>query len=169
MKKFDKKTQIKIFNIILIVIWMISVFCFSNQQGTESGDTSRKFTVAIIQILIGKSLELDDPFIEGIQLVIRKLAHFTVYAIGGFLMMNYAYEINLSQKQKLLYSISFGGVYAILDELHQFYVPGRSGNIVDVGIDTLGVITGTVGYVIIRKIVKKLILGGSKSGYKCSK
>ena len=41
-----------------------------------------------------KKLALDDPFIEGIQLVIRKLAHFSVYAIGGFLIMNYAYTIN---------------------------------------------------------------------------
>ena len=169
MKIFDKKTQIKFLNIILIVIWMITVFCFSNQQGAESGDTSRKFTVVIIQILTGKSLELDDPFIEGIQLVIRKLAHFMVYAIGGFLMMNYAHDTNISQKQKLLYSISFGEFYAITDELHQFFVPGRSGNIVDVGIDTLGVITGVMGYVIVRKILEKIIRGGNKSGYKCGK
>ena len=59
MKKFDKKTQIKIFNIILIGIWMITIFCFSGQQGFESGDTSRKFTVAIIRIFTGKSLALD--------------------------------------------------------------------------------------------------------------
>lgn len=157
MKKFDKKAQIKFLNIILIVIWMITIFIFSGQQGTESGDTSRKFTVAIIQILTGKNLGIDDPFVEGVQLIIRKLAHFTIYAIGGFLIMNYAYTTDNTMKQKILYSIGFGGGYAISDELHQFFVPGRSGNIFDVGIDTLGVMTGVFVYLTIRKIMKILM------------
>ena len=72
MKKFDKKEQIKILKILLIIVWMITIFIFSGQQGTESGDTSRKFTIAIIKMITGKSLELDDPFVAGIQLLIRK-------------------------------------------------------------------------------------------------
>lgn len=155
MKIFDKKEQIKILKIILIVIWMITVFVFSAQKGTESGNTSREFTIVIIQLLTGKKLELDDPFIEGIQLIIRKLAHFTVYAIGGFLIVNYEYAKEKTVKQKVLYSIALGGGYAITDEIHQFFVPGRSGNIIDVGIDTLGVITGVLIYFVLRKIIKK--------------
>ena len=157
MKKFDKKSQIKILKIILIIIWMIMVFYFSGQQGTESGNTSRKFTVAFIQIVTGKKLALDDPFIEGIQLIIRKLAHFTVYAIGGFLIMNYAYTTDKTRKSQMLYSIGFGGIYAILDELHQLFVPGRSGNVFDVGIDTAGVITGVLVCLALRKMAIALI------------
>ena len=139
------------------MIWMTTIFMFSGQQGTESGDTSRKFTVAIIQILTGKSVALEDPVIEGIQLVVRKLAHFTIYAIGGFLIMNYAYTTEKTNKRKILYSIFFGVGYAITDELHQFFVPGRSGNIFDVGIDTAGVITGVLVYLALRKIIEMLI------------
>lgn len=153
MKKFDKKTLMKILNIILIVIWMITVFVFSGQQGAESGNTSRKVTVAIIKIVTGKNLAIDDPFVEGVQLFVRKMAHFTVYAIGGFLIMNYAYTINKTTKEKILYSIASGGGYAITDEIHQFFVPGRSAKILDVGIDTAGVITGTLVYLAIRKII----------------
>lgn len=158
MKIFDKKEQIKIIKILLIVVWMITVFVFSGQKGTESGDTSRKFTVAIIQLLTGKELALDDPFIEGIQLIIRKLAHFTVYAIGGSLIMNYAYTTNITAKQKVLSSIALGGGYAITDEIHQIFVPGRSGNIIDVGIDTMGVITGVLVYLVLRKIIEKIMI-----------
>ena len=157
MKKFDKKSQIKILKIILIIIWMITVFCFSGQKGTDSGDTSRSFTVVIIQILTGKKLALDDPFIEGIQLFIRKLAHFTVYAIGGFLIMNYAYTTKMVRKNQIICSIGLGGIYAITDEIHQLFVPGRSGNIIDAGIDTLDVITGVLAYLVLRKIVRALI------------
>ena len=157
MKKIDKNKQIKIIKLILIIIWMITVFRFSGQQGTESGDTSRKFTIIIIRIMTGKSLEINDPFVEGVQLFIRKFAHFTIYAIGGFLIMNYAYSTDKTQKQKILHSIGFGGVYAITDEIHQFFVSGRSGNIFDVGIDTLGVITGVLMYILIRKFICKLM------------
>lgn len=153
MKKFDKKSQIKILKIILIIIWMITVFCFSGQQGTESGDTSRSFTVVIIQVFTGNKLALNDPFIEEIQLIIRKLAHFTVYAIGGFLIMNYAYTTDKTRKYQVLYSIGFGGLYAITDEIHQLFVPGRTGRILDVGIDSLGVITGIFIYIILEKII----------------
>ena len=156
MKKIDKKIQIKIFKLILIIIWMVAIFMFSAQQGTESGETSRKFTVAIVQIVSGKSLALDDPFVEGIQLVIRKMAHFSIYTIGGFLIMNYAYTTKNTTKQKVLYSIAFGGGYAVTDELHQFFVPGRSAQVLDVGIDTAGVIIGIIIYLALIKILKLL-------------
>lgn len=48
MKKIDKKRQIEILNIILIIIWMIMIFIFSSQQGTESGDTSRKNKTKVV-------------------------------------------------------------------------------------------------------------------------
>lgn len=154
MKKFDKKIQIKILKIILIIIWMMAIFIFSSQKGTESGNTSRKFTIAIIQIITGKNLALEDPFVEGIQLFIRKLAHFTIYAIGGFLIMNYAYTTEKTMKQKILYSIAFGAGYAITDEIHQFFVSGRSAQVLDVAIDTAGVIIGVLIYLALRKLAE---------------
>lgn len=157
MKKIDKKEQIKILKIILIIVWMITIFIFSSQKGTESGETSRKFTVAIIQIITGESLALDDPLVEGVQLFVRKFAHFSIYAVGGFLIMNYEYTTDKTMKRKMLYSIALGGGYAITDELHQFFVSGRSGNIFDVGIDTAGVITGVLVYIALRKFMEKVI------------
>ena len=157
MKKFDKKTQIKILKIILIIAWMIAIFIFSGQQGTESGNTSRKFTVAIIQIITGKSLALNDPFVESVQFFIRKAAHFSIYAIGGFLIMNYEYTTDKTMKRKILYSIALGGGYAVTDELHQFFVSGRSARILDVGIDTAGVIMGVLIYLALRKLIEFVI------------
>lgn len=153
MKKFDKKTQIKIFKIILIVIWMAIVFSFSNQGGTKSGNTSRKVTVAVVQVISDKPIEENEQLIEKVDKVIRKLAHYTIYTIGGFLIMNYAYTTDKKPKEKVIYSILFGAGYAVTDELHQFFVSGRSARIFDVGIDTLGVATGILIYLIIRKVI----------------
>lgn len=162
MKKIDKKTQIKIFNIILIVIWMITVFMFSGQKGEDSGNTSGKFTELIIRILTGQSVDLNSPTIQMIETIIRKLAHYTIYTIGGFLIMNYAYTTDKTLKEKMLYSICFGGGYAITDEIHQFFVPDRSARVFDVGIDTLGVITGVLIYLLLRKCLQ-IVINKNKS------
>ena len=155
MKKLDRKTQIKIIGIIFIFIWMVSIFAFSGQVGTESSGTSRKVTEFIVQLVSDKSIEENEELIGNLDKIIRKLAHYTIYTIGGILIYNYANTTDKSKKEKILYSIAFGAGYAITDELHQFFVPGRSARIFDVGIDTLGVITGVLLYLVIIKIIQK--------------
>ena len=156
MRKIDKKTQIKIIKIILIIAWMGVVFGFSNQGGTKSSNTSRKVTVAVVQAISDKTIEENESVIEKAEKVVRKLAHYTIYTVGGFLIMNYAYTTNLKSKEKVLYSIAFGAGYAVTDELHQFFMPGRSARAFDVGIDTLGICTGIAVYIMVMKIFKRL-------------
>lgn len=150
MRKNDKIKQI--INIILVLIWMIIVFSFSNEKGNESSNTSRGFTIKIIQLILNKPIEENEILINNIEKVIRKLAHYSIYTVGGFLIINSVYGIQAKTKGKVIGSISFGMIYAVTDELHQFFVPGRSARIFDVGIDTLGVITGVCIYLIMVKI-----------------
>ena len=156
MRKFDLKLQIKTVGIILILIWMVSIFAFSGQVGTESSGTSRKVTEFIVQLVSDKSIEENEELIGNLDKIIRKLAHYTIYTLGGILIYNYANTTDKSKKEKILYSIAFGAGYAITDELHQFFVPGRSARIFDVGIDTLGVITGVFIYLAMTRIIQKL-------------
>ena len=156
MKKLDKKTHIKIIGLILIFIWMVFVFAFSGQGGTESTGTSRKVTEFVVQVISDKSVEENGELIGNLDKIVRKLAHYTIYTIGGMLIYNYANTTEKSKKQKILYSIAFGAGYAMTDELHQFFVPGRSARIFDVGIDTLGVITGVLLYLVMLKIIQNL-------------
>lgn len=153
MIKFDEKILIKIINIILIVIWMGIVFGFSNERGTKSSNTSRKVTVAVVQTISNKIIEENETLIDKIEKVIRKIAHYAIYTIGGFLIMNYAYTTNMKTKQKVTCSIIFGALYAVTDEFHQLFISGRSAKFFDVGIDTLGVITGILIYLITIKLI----------------
>lgn len=148
--------QIKNVKIILIIIWMIIVFLFSNQKGTESGNISKTVTIVIEKLLIGNNIYKSVPNFGFFETIIRKLAHFSIYTIGGFLIMNYFYDVQNENKKtnlknKILYSIFFGAIYAVTDELHQFFVPGRSARIFDVIIDTFGVITGVLIYLLVIK------------------
>ena len=157
MKKLDKKIQIKVVKIILIIIWMITVFRFSNQGGTESSSTSAKVTKVIVDVVVNDKKEENKVQIANkIEKVVRKFAHYTIYTIGGVLIMNYAYTTDKTKKQQTFGSLLFGAFYAVTDEVHQYFVPGRSARLFDVGLDTLGVLTGILIYLGVMALIDKL-------------
>ena len=153
MKKIDTKIIIKIIGITLILIWMMTVFIFSNEKATESKVTSRKVTIAIVQAISGKDISDNEKLLVSVDKVVRKLAHYTLYTVGGVLIISFAYTMDKTQKEKILYSLAFGICFVITDEVHQLFVPGRTGRLLDVGIDTFGIITGILIFLIIKKIV----------------
>lgn len=131
----------QIIYIILIIIWMITVFFFSNQPGEKSGGTSGKVIKGLMKIF---SKEPTDEEIQKLQLPIRKLAHFTIYAIGGVLAILFLNEYNIPLIQKIIYSQLFLSIYAISDEFHQSFIPARTATITDVLIDSLGAFTSII-------------------------
>ena len=125
----------KIILITLIIIWMITIFMFSNEKSIESSNTSGKFIKIIFETF---KQNISNDQIEKLQLPIRKLAHFTIYAIGGILAILLANQYNISTTKKIIFSQLFATIYAITDEVHQYFVPGRAGTIIDVLIDSAG-------------------------------
>lgn len=139
----------KIILIILLIIWMITVFCFSNQQGETSGGTSGKVIKAILKIF---TKDVSEEKIQKLQLPIRKLAHFTIFAIGGVLAIMMLNQYNIPLIQKIMYSQLIITIYAATDEFHQKFIPGRTASIWDVLIDSAGALTAIL---IISLFIKK--------------
>ncbi len=71
------------------------------------------------------------------DLVLRKLAHATEFAVLGFL---------LARAVPLLPAFVLGVLYAVSDEVHQAYVAGRHGAPLDVAVDAVGVLVGLAAY-----------------------
>ncbi len=144
--------------IALLITQMWVIFGFSGQNGEESGSISRKITETVTQNIGSiQNLEKEEKerVLGKIEHIIRKLAHFSLYAIIGILLMSLMSTYKLKQKNRILVSGSIGLLYAISDEIHQAFIPGRGPQIGDVGIDWCGVITG-IGIVIIAiKLYKK--------------
>lgn len=150
----------KLLSTILVVIWIITIFYFSNQQGTGSSNTSKKVSMAIVNILDIKN-EMNEKqkeeIVATIEPIIRKLAHFTLYMIGGILLVGCAYAYIMEDKKAIVGASTIGVLYAISDEVHQLFVNGRSGKVADMVIDSLGIFTGIVVYLIIAKITKIIV------------
>jgi VanZ family protein len=72
------------------------------------------------------------------DLLLRKAAHVTEYAILSALLMR--------ALDRPAVAVTLAIAYAATDELHQHFVPGRAGTLVDVVVDAVGVTLGVVLY-----------------------
>ena len=139
------KNIIRAILIILLIATFVRIFCFSSQDGEESSAVSRKVTTAVtqnvkkIQDMDSKQRELT---LDKIEHFIRKIAHFSIFTLVGILMMALMSTYDISKSKQILVSILVGIIYATSDEIHQYFIPGRSAMVTDVLIDTAGVCLG---------------------------
>lgn len=116
----------------------VIIFLFSSQPGVESAKISS-------------------------NLLLRKLGHFSEYAILGLFTFAYFSNIFKTGKEKIQFrttffiSFLFCFSYAVSDEFHQTFVVGRDGNFIDVLVDSGGVLFGgIISYILLfLKIFKK--------------
>lgn len=73
--------------------------------------------------------------------VLRKIAHMVEYGILAFLVWRALLASGTFTENKV-YSLSFvfSVLYAVSDEIHQGFVPGRGPSVYDVLIDAIGVV-----------------------------
>lgn len=70
---------------------------------------------------------------------LRKIAHGLVFGILAILIY-IALPSSLKNTGKIVWASLLTFVYAIFDEVHQSFVDGRHGSVIDVSIDTIGVV-----------------------------
>ena len=156
--------QIKQMLILPGIIWMIIIFKFSNEPATVSGNTSSNVTKIIVSIFTSKDIteEQKNELIEKLDPMIRKLAHFSLYTIGGILILLYINIYKLEESKKIVYSIAIGSIYSCTDEIHQIFIPGRSGEFTDVMLDSIGIATGVCVCLTIIKVINKIFINNCK-------
>ena len=140
-KIMDKAKKILIW--IPAVILAIIIFGFSGQNGEQSKGLSYK--VAEILVDGADALHLIDikyigreHAIEQMQTPVRKIAHMTEYAFFA-LSVYIALAVNEIKWRWTKYAAFLIVVaYACTDEIHQLFISGRNGSVVDVLIDATG-------------------------------
>jgi len=134
------KTKIKWGIWAAVLLWMVVIFCFSAQNGTQSAHLSETVQQYIVQI-VGAAPQVQDT---NDQFVLRKLAHFTVYLVLGGLCMSALLQTPrfTRMRTKAAVALAIGTGYAASDELHQLFVGGRAARLLDIGIDAVGAFCG---------------------------
>ena len=74
------------------------------------------------------------------------LFHFVEYSILGFLLLRTFTSGEIRTFHPLYVSLLIGISFAILDEFHQSFVPGRHMSSIDMLFDSIGIVFGTFAY-----------------------
>lgn len=134
----------------LILVLILTLFIWGNSLLPGSVSSSQSGIITKLLYPLFKNV----MSVDTLTTIIRKLAHFTEYAILGLVL---AYFYKSKTNKYLLFALLQGVITAIIDESIQLLVPNRSGLLTDVLIDTSGVLFGLLVFYIIYKL-----LGGNK-------
>ena len=140
-----KANQRKLLIPLAVVFWMAIIFKLSAQPGEQSNLLSTKVTTIIVSLA---KLFRPDVNVLTLNHFIRKCAHFLAYLVLGIIVLFAMRRIGLMGKQGIGFTLLLCISYAITDELHQAFVPGRTPKLLDVLIDSSGASIGIGVYVL---------------------
>ena len=128
---------------ILTVLCMAAIFYFSSQPAVQSSGQSSAVTLLLQRLLHTEAIT---------NHMVRKTAHFIEFAGLGFLTTCSVY---LSFK-KMYLGVVIASLYAATDEIHQIFVDGRSCQLTDWMLDTVGIITGALIFSAVFCIIQRI-------------
>ena len=74
-----------------------------------------------------------------LEMILRKTAHFSEFGLLGFLLWQFFYKCQSPFQQSIRQAMIWTTLYAFSDEVHQLFVLGRTGKLIDVFVDFLGI------------------------------
>ena len=132
-----KQKTITILNYVIVCGWALVIFILSNQPATVSSGQSGVIVGHLQQAMPGVSTAL-------LTFLVRKSAHIIAYFVLGVLMYR-ALRVSIRRwpaRTVAGLALLSCSLYAVTDEIHQLFVPGRSGELRDVMIDSIAALVG---------------------------
>lgn len=144
----------RVINIILIILWMGLIFVLSNDTAEESSKKSDGLIVRCVQDIIKRDLSTKEKekVLKYLVKPVRKSAHFFLYFVLGILIINLFKSFELFNYKTIILAILLCFLYACSDEIHQLFIKGRSCEVRDILIDTIGSLSGISVYYLFSKI-----------------
>ncbi len=139
-----KRGRLNLFYYGPLVAWMGLIFVMSTGVGQDEDSKA-----LIRRILQWATPDLVNTFtgdqLRFLDYVLRKAGHVTEYFVLFCLAVRaFQYGRPNLRWQSSIGALTLCAAYAISDEYHQYFVAGRTGTIVDVGIDFIGAMVGLV-------------------------
>ena len=141
-----KNKRLSVLFWILSAICMGVIFWFSSKTAAESTGQSNVF-VEWLENLFGKN--------EIWVFIVRKSAHCLEFTGLGLLVS--AAVFFTKGKTNAIISLAIASAYAVTDEIHQIFVEGRSCELRDWVIDTVGALLGIIAFYVLFKIIQAII------------
>ena len=156
----------KIISWSLVIIWLIVIFLFSNMDSDKSNQKSEQVINTVVETTINKTNDLGiikepndvkrNEIVVKLNKPLRKCMHAFVYFVLSLLLLNALTISGVKNLKLYLICLIICFIYSIIDEYHQTFVIGRTGQFIDSIIDTFGSIIGLISYYFKRKIINKI-------------
>lgn len=134
-----------------------AIFYFSLQPGEVSSTQSMHVAEAAARVIVtdfdAMTTEFQRTFVNELHSFVRKMAHFFIYLLLGASVFVAVRSIVKRFRNQFFVTIAVCAVCAALDELNQFFIPGREGSILDVVIDVSGSIFGVIAVLVVLSVV----------------
>lgn len=159
MNKNILKHIIRYILMLMIIIVCSTIFKFSSDGASTSSKKSRAVSKGIIYTFLDGRNMSEEEMEEKVQVIekgVRKLAHFSIYLLLGILLMLCCGTYKIENAVRFDISVMLAFLYASSDEFHQLFVPGRSSEIRDVCIDTIGATIGIILVLFIFILIAKI-------------
>ncbi|MEH7123928.1 VanZ family protein [Bacillus sp. JJ1532] len=105
------------------IVYCIAIFITTASPASTGGNTL---------MIIADIFNLSEGQASMINVIFRKLVHLSAFGVLAILFYN-SFE-----KHRFIQAWLYTTIYAASDEIHQAFLPDRTGAIVDVGIDSIG-------------------------------
>ena len=158
--KSKKDTILFIVFSVLAILVMCIIFTFSAENATESDETSGGILEIVLNVLYDGYEDISETekmeLVSSFQPTIRVFAHGFAFLTLGFFVTGSFFQIDRSTVfGKMLISFVFTLGYAVFDEVHQLFVPGRAFQFFDIVIDSFGAIFGILIFLFFKNVAKR--------------
>jgi VanZ family protein len=120
-----------------VVCWMLLIFLLSSQGPVATGELSMSVTEKVVD-----RVAIEQPDITFWNFIARQVAHVFLYLmLGVFLCMAFSFTFEKGRRV-CFWAFGIGLLYAISDEFHQMFVPGRDADLADIFFDGMGLLLG---------------------------
>ena len=149
IRRTPKKNILSILFLLVLIVDMSSIFFFSSENGTESSQRSEGVTDKVATVIVDGYNEMPEEEKQAerdkLQLPVRKIAHFSLFALLGLSAALLIFSLDIRKWQiSFVIPLVLGIVWAIIDELHQALTAGRVSAATDVLIDIAGAFTAVL-------------------------
>ncbi len=152
---------LRILSIILLVLWMGLIFHLSSQTADISSQTSGLFIEVLAEKFYPDFEEMTvsekEAVVSSLQFAVRKATHIGIFAVLGFFaFLTFVSYTGLRFLTRTFWASFVSILYAASDEFHQRFVIGRSCELRDFLLDTIGILAAVLVCTLFVKIIGPL-------------
>lgn len=145
-----RETFRRVLALLAVVAAAGMIYFFSAQTASSSSAISGSLTEELLRLFVrgydALSAQAQRAYRARLELIVRKLAHFSEYALLALLAAHclHLWFPKARVKTCALLAWALSTLYACTDEWHQRFVSGRGPALLDVGIDSAGALAGVL-------------------------